>query len=58
MKKKFMRILLPILIVAILVVTVTVVAFAASASGAEEKTDAMIAIRADEELESKLLNTY
>ena len=57
MKKTFLRILLPILIIAMLVATVTVVAVATSAGG-EEKVDAMIAIRADEELESKLLNTY
>ena len=57
MKKNFLRILLPILIIATLIAAVTVVAIAANDENGETKTDAMVAIRADEELEAKLLFT-
>ncbi|MBQ7380757.1 MAG: Ig-like domain-containing protein, partial [Clostridia bacterium] len=58
MKKTFFRIFLPILIVLMLITTVSVVAIAASNEDGENLPDAMIDIRADEELEAKLLNTY
>ena len=57
MKKTFLRILLPIFIVIALATAVTVIAIAAN-DGGENYTDAMVDIRADEYLESKLLKTY
>ena len=57
MKKTFLRILLPILLVIALAATVTVIAIATNDDG-EAYTDAMVDIRADEYLESKLLKTY
>ena len=58
MKRTFLRILLPILIVLMLVATITVIAIAANDDGGEILPDAMVDILADEELGSKLLNTY
>ena len=57
MKKVFLRILLPILLVLTLAATVTVIAIA-TGGDEENLTDAMVEIRSDEYLEANLLATY
>ena len=56
MKKTFLKVLLPLLMVLAVVATVTVVAFAVSDN--EERPDAMVEILADTDLQKHLLNTY